>query len=227
MIDFTGSREPVLIASGKARLAGVLELPPNPCGMVLFTRDSGARRLSPGSNYFVDELRRAGLASLRLDPLGLDQHGGDAHRFDLAQLGSRLGAAIDWLAAEAETRALALGLFGTGCEAAAALQLAACRPEQIAAVVARGGWPDLAGPDALTRVRAPTLLIVGENDRSVIERNRQAFDQLSCEKDLAVIRGATYPSAQPGTLLEAARLAARWFKGYFGGGERPAIRPRA
>lgn len=227
MIDFTGTREPVLIASGKTRLPGVLELVPKPCGMVLFTRDSGARRLSPGSNYFVDELRRAGLASLRLDPPGLDEHGGDAHRFDLALLGARLGAAIDWLAAEAETQALALGLFGTGSEAAAALQLAARRPEQIAAVVARGGRPDLAGPDALTRVRAPTLLIVGEDDRSVIECNRLALNQLGCEKDLAVIRGATYPSARPGALLEAARLAARWFKGYFDREAGTAIRPLA
>ena len=226
MIDYTGSSEPVLIASGKSTLTGVLELPPKSSGVVLYTRDSRARQQSPGSIYFVNELRRTGLASLRLEPPGPDKHGGDANRFDLAQLGSRLGAAIDWLAAEAETRMLAFGLFGTGSEAAAALRLAALRPAQIAAVVARGGRPDLAGPDTLTRVCAPTLLIVGEDDRSVIECNRLALNQLGCEKDLAVIRGATYPLAQPGALQEAARLAARWFKGYLGGEAGLSISPR-
>ncbi len=195
--------------------------------MVLFTRDSGSRRLAPGSNCLVDELRRAGLATLQLDPLGLDEHGGDVLRFDIALLGSRLGFATDWLAAEPETKALALGLFGTGSHAAAALQLAASRPDKIAAVVSRGGRPDLAGADALARVRAPTLLIVGENDRSVIECNRQALEQLGCEKDLALVRGATYPRAEQGAILEAARLAARWFKGYFGGETGATIRPQA
>jgi putative phosphoribosyl transferase len=220
MMDFTGSSEPVLIASGKTRLAGVLELPPNPSGLVLYTRDSGVRHPSSGSSHFVNELRRAGLASLRLEPPGLDKHGSDANRFDLGLLGSRLSAATDWLAAEAETRALMFGLFGTGAEAAAALQIAARRPEHVAAVVARGGRLDLADADALSRVRAPTLLIVGEDDGSAITYNRRALNQLGCEKDLAVIRGATYPTAQPGVLQEAARLAVRWFKGYLGGATR-------
>jgi putative phosphoribosyl transferase len=216
VINFTYSSEPVLIASGEATLAGVLELPPNPSGMVLFPQHSGSHRLSPRSSYLAGEFRRAGLATLLLDLLGIDEDGGEKHQSDIAMLGTRLAAATDWLAAEPETKKLALGLFGTGSDAAAALQVAASRADRIAAVVSRGGRPDLAGPDALARVRAPTLLIVGEEDHELIEFNRRALDQLSCEKDLAVIRGATYPFAEQRIPPEVARLAARWFKGYFG-----------
>ncbi len=226
MISFEYIGEPVLIASGKTRLAGVLELPPSPRGMVLLTQDNAARRVSRHSNYLAQEMRRAGLAILQLDLLGLDEERADPHRFDLALLGTRLGCATDWLAAEPETKHLALGLFGSGRDAAAALQLAARRPEQVAAVVSRGGRPDLAGPDALARVRAPTLLVVGDEDRSILERNRFAFEQLSCEKDLAVIRGGGARIEEPGPLQEVARLAVRWFKGYFGGNAHPAP-PRA
>jgi len=226
VIGYTGSSEPVLIVSGKARLVGVLELPRSPCGMVLFTQRNDSRRLSPRNGYLVGELLHAGLATLLLDLLSLDEDGGDEHGADIALLGARLGAATDWLVAEPETKRLALGLFCTGSDAAAALQLAACRPDQIAAVVSRGGRPDLAGPDALAQVRAPTLLIVGEKDRSLIERNRRALDQISCEKDLAVIRGPTHPYLEQDSLQEVARLAARWFKGYFGGQTRPVMHPR-
>ena len=227
MINFTCSSEPVLIASGDARLAGVLEFPQSPSGMVLLNRGCGTYGRSPRNSFLADELRRAGLATLLLDLLGMDEDRGDGQRFDLALLGARLGSATDWLAAEPETRKLALGLYGTGGDAAAAAQLAARRPEQIAAVVACGGRLDLAGAEALERVRAPTLLIVGEEDRSLIQLNREALNRLSCEKDLAVIRGTTHPCREQSTLEEVARLAARWFTGYFGGRVRPALRPQA
>ena len=223
MINFNYASEPVLINSGKTRLTGILDIPPGPCGIVLCPHDRGFHRLSPRSDYLADELRRAGLATLLLDLLGLDE--GDKHRSDIALLGARLAAAMDWLAAEPETRTLALGLLGTGSDAAAALQLAASRPERIAAVVVRSGRPDLAGAEALARVRAPTLLIVGEEDRSGIEFNRSALARLSCEKDLAVVRGGTNLGEQQHTLHEVARLAARWFKGYFGGDARPTCVP--
>jgi putative phosphoribosyl transferase len=223
VINFNYASEPVLIASGKTRLTGILDIPPRPCGIVLFPHDRGFHRLSP--HYLADALRRAGLATLLLDLLGLDESKGDKHRSDIALLGARLAAAMDWLAAEPETRRLALGLLGTGSDAAAALQLAASRPERIAAVVVRGGRPDLAGAEALARVRAPTLLIVGEEDHSGIEFNRSALARLSCEKDLAVIRGGTHLGEEQRTLHEVARLAARWFKGYFGGEARPAFVP--
>lgn len=226
MINFTFSSEPVLIASGESRLAGVLEFPQSPCGMVLLNRGGGTHGRSPRSSFLADELRRAGLATLLLDLLSADD-GRDDQRFDLALLGARLGSATDWLAAEPETRKLALGLYGTGGDAAAAAQLAALRPEHIAALVSCGGRLDLAGAEALERVRAPTLLIVGEEDRSLIQVNREALDRLSCEKDLAVIRGSTHPCREQATLEEVARLSARWFMGYFGGKVRPALRPQA
>ncbi len=225
MINFNYASEPVLIASGKTRLTGILDIPPRPCGIVLCPHDRGFHRLSPRSDYLADALRRAGLATLLLDLLGLDENKGDKHRSDIALLSARLAAAMDWLAAEPETRTLALGLLGTGNDAAAALQLAASRPERIAAVVVRSGRPDLAGAETLARVRAPTLLIVGEEDRSGIEFNRSALARLSCEKDLAVIRGGTHLGEQQHTLHEVARLAARWFKGYFGGDAHPASAP--
>jgi len=218
--------EPVLIASGKTRLAGVLQLPRNPRGMVLWARDTAARHRSPHADHLERELRRAGLAILLLDLLGLDERRAHALSIDVALLGTRLACAADWLAAEPDTNKLALGLLGAGRDAAAALHFAAQRPERVAAVVSRGGRPDLAGPDALARVRAPTLLVVGEEDRSVLELNRLALGQLNCEKDLAVIRDAGTHLDEPGCLQQVARLAARWFGGYVGGDTQPAS-PRA
>jgi len=210
------SSEPVLIASGKALLPGVLELPPSPRGIVLFAHGSGSSRLSPRNNYVAGELRRAGLGTLLLDLLSRDEDSHHENRFDIALLGARLGDAVSWLAQQPETSGGALGLFGASTGSAAALQLAAGRPGDIAAVVSRGGRPDLAGADELARVRAPTLMIVGGEDHAVVELNRQALRDLSCEKELVVVRGATHLFEEPGALKEVARLAARWFKGYLG-----------
>jgi dienelactone hydrolase len=216
------SSQLVLVASGTVRLPGVLELPPGPRGMVLFAHGSGSSRLSPRNSYVAGELRRAGLGTLLLDLLSRDEDSEYEHRFDIALLGARLDDAAHWLAEEPETKGLALGLFGASTGAAAALQLAASRPEEIAAVVSRGGRPDLAGGEALARVRAPTLLIVGGEDHAVIELNRQALRELTCEKELAVVRGATHLFEKPRALAEVARLAARWFKGYLGAGWQTA-----
>ena len=183
---------------------------------MLFAHGSGSGRLSPRNSYVAGELRRAGLGTLLLDLLSRDEDSDDRHRFDIALLGARLGDAARWLALQPETRAFALGLFGASTGAAAALRLAADRPEQIAAVVSRGGRPDLAGDDELARVRAPTLLIVGGEDRAVVGLNRQALRDLTCEKELAVVRGATHLFEEPGALKDVARLAARWVKGYLG-----------
>lgn len=213
--------ELVLIASGKALLPGVLELPPSPRGIVLFAHGSGSSRLSPRNNYVAGELRRAGLGTLLLDLLSRDEDSHYENRFDIVLLGARLGDAVSWLAQQPETSGGALGLFGASTGAAAALQLAAGRPDDIAAVVSRGGRPDLAGADELARVHAPTLMIVGGEDHAVVEVNRQALRNLTCEKELAVVRGATHLFEEPGALTEVARLAARWFKGYLGAG-RPA-----
>lgn len=217
----SSSSEPVLIASGKTQLRGLLELPPSPRGIVLFAHGSGCSRLSPRNNYVAGELCRAGLGTLLLDLLSRDEDSHYENRFDIALLGARLGHAARWLAEEPETKGLALGLFGASTGTAAALQLAADRPEEIAAVVSRGGRPDLAGREALARVRAPTLLIAGGEDHTAIEFNRQALPELGCEKELAVVRDATHLFEEPGALAEVARLAARWFRGYLGAG-RPS-----
>ena len=216
MINVWPSNELVLISSGKVRLPGMLTLPQDPRGMVLFTHGSGSGRLSPHDNNIAGEFRRAGLWTLQLGLSGHDTDIADNDRIDDALIGARLGDAVNWLAGEPETKRLAIGLFGTRKGSAAALQLAACRPEQIAAVVSRGGRPDLAGGHALARVRAPTLLIVGGEDHGVVEHNRQALGELACEKELAVVRGATHLFEERGALAEVARLAARWFKGYLG-----------
>lgn len=221
-MNISSSSELVLVASGTVRLPGVLELPPGPRGLVLFAHGSGSSRLSPRNSYVAGELRRAGLGTLLLDLLSRDEDSEYEHRFDIALLGTRLADAARWLAEEAETKGLALGLFGASTGAAAALQLAANRPDEIAAVVSRGGRPDLAGPEALARVRAPTLLIVGGEDHTVIELNRQALRELTCEKELAVVRGATHLFEEPGALAQVARLAARWFRGYLGAGRQSA-----
>jgi putative phosphoribosyl transferase len=213
-MNLSSSSQLVLVGSGTERLQGVLELPPSPRGIVLFAHGSGSSRLSPRNNYVAGELRRAGLGTLLLDLLSRDEDTEYEHRFDIALLGARLDDAARWLAEEPATEGLALGLFGASTGAAAALHLAAGRPDKIAAVVSRGGRPDLAGAEALARVRAPTLLIVGGEDHTVVEINRQALRELTCEKELAVVRGATHLFEEPGALEEVTRLAARWFKGY-------------
>ncbi len=214
MINAAFPSESVQITSGQTRLAGTLELPPSPRGLVLFAHGSGSSRLSPRNSFVAGELRRAGLGTMLLDLLSAEEESGDRHRFDIALLSARLGDAVLWLAQQPQTSGLALGLFGASTGAAAALQLAAGRPESVAAVVSRGGRPDLAGDDDLARVRAPTLLIVGGEDHTVVELNRQALRDLTCEKELVVVRGATHLFEEPGALPEVARLAARWFRGY-------------
>lgn len=226
MIGSAGPSEPVLITADGVTLAGVLALPSHPCGMVLYLQAREPRRAARENACLADQFRRAGLATLQLDPPGSGTRRRAPSELDLALLEARLYAMTDWIAAQPRTQELALGVFGTGSGAAAALRLAARRSERIAAVVSSCGRPDLAGPEALARVRAPTLLIVDEQDRSAIEHNRRALSRLNCEKDLALIPEASQPGKAQDAALEAARLAARWFKGYFGGDTRPAT-PRA
>ena len=203
-------------------MAGVLELPRLPGGVVLLARERGAR-----SSHLRDQLHRAGLATLLL-PLHAPARERDAGaQSGIETLCSRLAAAADWLAAERDTMQLALGVHGGGEDGAAALRLAASHSEQVVALVLRGARPDLAGADVLARVRAPTLLIVGEQDGSAIEYNRGALQQLRCEKDLSVLRGPICANSSPRALDESAQLAARWFRGYFGGSAPAAGYPRA
>jgi putative phosphoribosyl transferase len=209
----------VEIRAGEASLDGDLVVPEDAAGIVLFAHGSGSSRHSPRNRFVATTLHEAGIGTLLMDLLTPaeeihDRATGEL-RFDIALLARRLIAAIDWLRA-GPSQALPLGLFGASTGAAAALVAAAERVDDIAAVVSRGGRPDLAR-SALERVRAPTLLIVGALDRVVLELNEGALELIPAEKQLVVVPGATHLFAEPGALEEVARLAAEWFSGYLGG----------
>ncbi|MFL6673380.1 MAG: dienelactone hydrolase family protein [Massilia sp.] len=207
--------ELVHIQTGTAQMEGMLELPASPVGVVLFAHGSGSSRLSPRNNYVAGALREARIGTLLLDLLTPEEDSTYENRFNIALLTRRLGAASAWLARHPASAGLALGLFGASTGAAAALQLAGEPGADIAAVVSRGGRPDLAGRDALNAVRAPTLLIVGGDDDVVIELNKQAAAAMRCEKQLVIIPGATHLFEEPGKLEEVASLARGWFVGHF------------
>ena len=209
----TTQRE-VLIPADGVQLAGTLVLPDGAKGVVAFAHGSGSSRFSPRNTYVAGELHRAGIATLLFDLLTREEDRDYQRRFDIALLTRRLLAASRWLRAEAATRELKLGYFGASTGAAAALQAAAEPGNAAAAVVSRGGRPDLAGAAALRAVRAPTLLIVGGWDDVVIGLNEQACALLESEKKLQIIPGATHLFEEPGTLEQAAAAAAAWFAKY-------------
>lgn len=206
--------ELVQIRAGAASLEGMLALPLDPIGVVLFAHGSGSGRFSPRNNQVAAGLREAGVATLLLDLLTLDEDAAYRNRFDIDVLTSRLHAAASWLGTEPLTAPLPLGLFGASTGAAAALRVAADSGTGIAAVVSRGGRPDLAGA-ALAQVLAPTLLIVGGEDGAVLELNRQAYAALGCEKALEIVPGATHLFEEPGTLEQVEALASSWFVRHF------------
>lgn len=205
----------VRITPGPVTLEGNLRLPRGARGIVLFAHGSGSSRLSPRNRYVAQLLNQARLATLLVDLLTAQEEAIDLRtarlRFDIGLLAERLVGATDWLLEHTQTRELQIGYFGASTGAAAALVAAAERPDEVAAIVSRGGRPDLAGP-LLPQVRAPTLLIVGGNDVQVIELNRAAFAQLRCEKQLVIVPGATHLFEEPGALDEVARLAREWFE---------------
>jgi len=206
-----GLSELIHVPSGKIRLEGMLELPENPQGIVLFAHSSGSSRLSPRNNYVARELRAAALGTLLIDLLTREEDQTFETRFDITLLTRRLADATRWLKQHPTTKSLALGLFGASTGAAAALRVACDFPSEIAAVVSRGGRPDLAGDEKLAQVLAPTLLIVGGADFDVIKLNQAAHRQLRCEKEIAIVPGATHLFEEPGALERVAALAARWF----------------
>jgi pimeloyl-ACP methyl ester carboxylesterase len=195
-------------------LAGTLGLPASPKGLVLFAHGSGSSRHSPRNRYVAGVLQSRGIATLLFDLLtrgeeAIDQSTAEL-RFDIALLARRLSGATRSIMQTPDISNLKVGYFGASTGAAAALVAAADLPDKVAAVVSRGGRPDLA-MDALGSVRAPTLLIVGGNDEPVIDMNRQALAQLRCQKQLVIVPGATHLFEEPGTLEEVAGLAAEWF----------------
>ena len=194
-------------------LEGALAVPPGAGGVVLFAHGSGSSRKSPRNNFVARELRAGGLGTLLIDLLTEQEDADRRTRFDIELLTQRLLAATAWLASEPDTKALPLGYFGASTGAAAALKAAAILGPDVAAVVSRGGRPDLAAPD-LPRVHAPTLLIVGGLDDVVLDLNRRAYEQLETRKELVVIPRATHLFEEPGALEEVARLARDWFTRY-------------
>jgi putative phosphoribosyl transferase len=206
----------VEVPIGPARLQGDLSVPEGPRGVVLFAHGSGSSRHSPRNRYVAAELQNASLATLLLDLLTAEEEEVDlrtAHlRFDIGLLAERLVAATEWLAQRPETRDQRVGYFGASTGGGAALVAAAERPESVDAVVSRGGRPDLAG-EALPRVSAPTLLIVGGNDAPVIRMNQDAMDRMTgAEVRLEIVPGATHLFEEPGTLEKVAALAVDWFR---------------
>jgi putative phosphoribosyl transferase len=204
----------VRVDLGTVALEGDLTLPDDPLALVLFAHGSGSSRFSPRNRHVAKALNAAGLATLLVDLLTVEEERSDAltgHlRFDIGLLSERLTGVANWLTRQPDTKELSIGCFGASTGAGAALVTAAQLPETVNAVVSRGGRPDLA--DAyLPRVRAPTLLIVGGNDQPVIRMNRDAFNQLSCEKELVIVPGATHLFEEPGALDTVAQLARQWF----------------
>jgi dienelactone hydrolase len=212
----------VHVTAGAVTLDGSLGIPEEAQGIVLFAHGSGSSRHSPRNRYVANVLRGGGLATLLIDLLTAEEEAVDmqtaALRFDIDLLARRLIGATDWLAHYPPTQYLRIGYFGASTGAAAALVAATARPEAVAAIVSRGGRPDLAR-EALTKVTAPTLLIVGGLDHPVIEMNRAALAQLHVEKHLEIVPGATHLFEEPGTLERVAVLARDWFERYLTTGQ--------
>jgi dienelactone hydrolase len=190
-------------------LPGQLAIPPDPVGIVIFAHGSGSSRTSPRNRHVSTRLNEAFLATLLFDLLSPDEAVDSLNVFDIGLLSDRLCTAIGYVASHQPTSSLAIGLFGASTGAAAAL-VAAVQESRVAAVVSRGGRPDLAGP-VLRRVRVPTLLLVGDRDEDVLALNRQALAELQGPKCLTLIPGASHLFEEPGTLDDVAAHACEWF----------------
>ena len=212
--EVTAVERTIEIPAGGVRLPADVAVPARAGGLVLFAHGSGSGRRSPRNRLVATELQEAGLATVLVDLLTPEEERVDVRtaelRFDIVLLASRVGALTAWLVGNEPTRGLPVGLFGASTGAAAALVAAAERPDVVAAVVSRGGRPDLAG-DALRSVHQPTLLVVGGRDDLVLELNRRAEKALAGETRLEIVPGASHLFAEPGALEEVARLSAEWF----------------
>jgi putative phosphoribosyl transferase len=207
----------IVLALDGVSLQGDLVVPDEAVEIVLFAHGSGSGRRSPRNRLVAESLNEAGIATLLIGLLTreeeeIDRVTGDL-RFDIGLLAARVVAGVDWI--RGSYPQFDVGLFGASTGAAAALVAAAARADEVAAVVSRGGRPDLAG-EALKHVRAPTLLIVGGNDPVVLELNKRALKLLETTKELVVVPGATHLFEEPGALEEVARFASGWFRRYLG-----------
>ena len=209
-----------MIPTAGVRLSAELTTPPGAAGVVLFAHGSGSSRHSPRNVAVAGALQQHGLGTVLVDLLTPEEEVVDEQtaelRFDIGLLSDRLVGIVDWLRAGQAVEPLPVGLFGASTGAAAALVTAAARPEDVPAVVSRGGRPDLAGPD-LPEVRAATLLLVGGRDEQVLELNEQARAALGGVSELHVVPGATHLFEEPGTLEQVADEAAAWFAEHLSG----------
>lgn len=218
LLDFNAMVSQIDIPSqeilvGSHRLRALLGIPPVSTGLVIFAHGSGSGRLSPRNNHVAAALRMHGQATLLLDLLTTEEEQNRRNVFDVELLANRLQSATKWARNNADLRHLPIGYFGASTGAAAALIAAADDPD-IAAIVSRGGRPDMAG-EALPVVRAPTLLLVGSLDGPVITLNQQAFMALACPKKLVIIQGAGHLFEEPGTLDQVIAHASQWFATHF------------
>jgi putative phosphoribosyl transferase len=213
----TMEREAVWI--GAIGLPGELVLPAQPNGVVVFAHGSGSGRLSPRNAFVAHMLHEHRLGTVLFDLLSVTEAADRRNVFDIELLGARVAQALDWLELRSELAGLRVGLFGASTGAAAALHAAADHPGRVAAVVSRGGRPDLAG-ERLARVAAPTLLIVGGLDSEVLQLNRAAMRAMTCRKRLEIVPGATHLFEEPGTLDAAAHLAGAWFETHLASGHK-------
>ncbi len=197
------------------RLTGDLSLPEPLHGLVVFAHGSGSSRLSPRNKFVAECLNKQGLGTLLLDLLTPEEDRLYSNRFDIELLSKRLLHMVTWVGNQREFQYIPIGFFGASTGAAAALCAAAQFTGEVKALVSRGGRPDLAGEESLGSVTAPTLLIVGGEDRDVLELNRIAFSKMNCERELYVVPGASHLFEEPGKLQEVADLAADWFVRHF------------
>lgn len=207
----------VHVPTGGVTLEGNFNVPLGATGVVVFAHGSGSSRHSPRNRFFAKVFNAAGLGTLLIDLLTLDEEAVDIQtrvlRFDIPLLSKRVVGAIDWLKAQSDTKDLHFGLIGSSTGAASALVAASVRPEDVFAVISRGGRPDLADK-ALGAVMAPTLMIVGENDPVVIELNKEAKAEMKADVSLKIVPGATHLFEESGTLEYAAELSRDWFMRY-------------
>ena len=206
------------VAIGSKRLEGQLAIPEHASGLVIFAHVSGSSRHSPRNQFVAEQLQAAGFATLLFDLLDEEEARDRKNIFYIPFLGKRLSEAIAWAKSNPDVRNLPIGLFGASTGAAAALVAASLVPENVAAIVSRGGRPDLAGK-CLKNVEAPTLLIVGGADETVLDLNKQALSQLTCSKKLSVIANATHLFEEPGTMEQVVEITTKWFGANFGGSE--------
>lgn len=222
MVSLAATPQPVSVVIGPHRLEGLLRVPEQAKGLVIFAHGSGSGRFSPRNNHVASALQKAGFASLLLDLLAPKEELDRSNVFDTKLLASRLIEAVNWVGVVPALAKLPVGYFGASTGAAAALVASAMADGRISAIVSRGGRPDLAR-GSFSLVKAPTLLLVGSLDAPVLELNRWAFSQLRCEKQLIVVPGASHLFEEAGTLEVVVHEAIRWFEQHLGRSSHPAV----